>query len=688
MGKYFRTNLEFASLKECRHIAAIDASRMVSNDPTIMYVESNLLTYYVAINTWLAIIEEWSQYGWISVLECIKDRGLIAIISEFDAAAYQIIKGEQLSSSLARGIYHDVYSTRYVVGVAIDPTKNAQIDPLTAILQICRYLKRFSPNNASALRKATLDSYAERARILARSQRQIQHSRFIITAVRDAIHQFINWDGMCDELEQVDISDIIFTSGTSFDTDRALVSKLRRVAERHIEYFPIPFGIPLVANKGHGTEEKWGYYKDIPLHVTRIVPVPKNYKTARIVAPEDVIRQGIARRYFVIMDKWLRPDCGITLHDQSGNQRLAAEGSRTGMLATLDLSNASDSITATLLAELFPTRFVHIMRKVLPTHVILNGKRYLIQTAAPMGNGVTFWLLSTICRNIALAAVRYYNLFTGGRDDRVAAYGDDVIVPTEAAQTVIEWFEALGFEVNRDKSYCSPELRYRESCGEEYLNGCCTTTIYYPRFPILGGFSKPKKGSSTLRFLPNVHWDGYSEVYIDTLTSLVELQHKLFFLSRRAAAFVADLVREAEPRMTCSYPPSDFTGQDGNVHHSDLFDYREDFRCRCAPGRNCVSKRWCCEDLQHNQSVCRGDTEPWVRKQHLVPIAIEATGKCDSYRTEEEDYLLVKLYNYQQFLKYGPRYATELDRLLGVSEPPISVGKARGSIRIKWVYMG
>jgi hypothetical protein len=688
MGKYFRTTIEFASLKDCKDIATIDAKVMTSDTLKIMYVESNLLTYYVAINTWLAIIEEWSQFGWISVLETIKDRGLLAIIAEFDKAAYQLIKGEELTSSLVRGIYHDVYSTRYVVGVAIDPTKNAQIDPFTAILQICRYLKRFSPSNASALQQKTLADYEERARILAREQRQIHHSRFILTAIRDSISEFINWDGMCDELEDTDISDMIFTSGTSFDTDRTLMSKLRRVAEKRIEYFPIPFGMPMVANHGYGTEEKWGYCKDIPVHVTRVVPVPKNYKTARIIAPEDVVRQGIARRYFVIMDKWLKPDCGIMLHDQGGNQRLAADGSRTGLLATLDLSNASDSITATLLAELFPTRFVHLMRRVLPTHVMIgkSKKRYLIQTAAPMGNGVTFWILSTICRNVALAAVKYFNLFTGSTDERVAAYGDDVIVPTDAAQTVIEWFEALGFKVNRDKSYYSHDLKYRESCGEEFLNGCCTTTIYYPRFPILGKFKKAKGQRGNLQVLSNLQWDGYKEVYIDTLSSLVELQHKLFFLSRKAATIVAELVREAEPRMTCSFPPSNLTGCDGDISHSDLYDYHEDFKCKCARGRTkCANCFGSPSDLRSD--VCSSD-DPWVRKQHLVPITAEVPAPCDSVHTEQEEYALVKLYNYQQFLKYGPRYATALDRLLGISEPPMRIDQARGSIKIKWVYMG
>jgi hypothetical protein len=52
---------------------------------------------------------------------------------------------------------------------------------------------------------------------------------------------------------------------------------------------------------------------------------------------------------------------------------------------------------------------------------------------------------------------------------KVRVYGDDIIVPTHNALTVIEVLEAFGFKVNTNKSFWTG--KFRESCGAEYYDG-------------------------------------------------------------------------------------------------------------------------------------------------------------------------------------------------------------------------
>jgi hypothetical protein len=51
----------------------------------------------------------------------------------------------------------------------------------------------------------------------------------------------------------------------------------------------------------------------------------------------------------------------------------------------------------------------------------------------------------------------------------VRVYGDDLIVPVDHVQTVVQTLELFGAQVGSDKSFWTG--RFRESCGKEYFNG-------------------------------------------------------------------------------------------------------------------------------------------------------------------------------------------------------------------------
>jgi hypothetical protein len=662
MAKYIRANLELVPEKDITSILKIDAPVMSSKPNE--FIEANHLNYYILINCWLRLIEMWSQFGWVSVLNLIRTKGLIEVIRIFSEAADQIVHGVEIESGLVRTLYADVVNRGPIFRVPTDMSRESHRDTMAAILLICRFPKRFSPLKADRLNTIAFDSFRENQIRLYRWQ-NVPHSTYVLDRVKAAVTSLLDWDKLCDELEGSNL--LTFTPGVSFDTDASLVSKLQSIQAEHVECFYQPFGIPCVASKGVAEPEFWGKQGDIEKHLVRLLAVPKNFKTARVIAPENVYRQALARTFFNICDRYL-PE-SVKLHDQTQNQRLALSGSLDGLLATLDLHAASDSVTQTLFYSVFPARFSRIMERILPTHYTDGKREYRLQCVATMGNSMTFWIESVVFLGIAKAATDYVRLFDCGDDldivdDRISVYGDDIILPTRAASTCIEWLEELGFVVNTDKSFFSTDHLYRESCGEEYYEGRCVSNAYFPRFPLVGQLGG--------KLSPRGYRDGFRGTHIDTMTSIIDLQHKLFNLCVPASKLLSEIVRESEPRMTTSAPDRGL---------SDLWDYLEEGKVIPAPAGKILPQPD--GKPKYPMKVQKLVVDGMVRDGHLGPITCHKAIADPS----AEEVMLYSLYKYEQFLRFGPRYDDPLSELLGISAPPLTFEEARTRSEIKWVYI-
>lgn len=162
---------------------------------------------------------------------------------------------------------------------------------------------------------------------------------------------------------------------------------------------------------------------------------------------------------------------GIDLNDQSRNQSLAREGSRTGTLATLDLSSASDSISTSLVARLLPPGWFDLLDNLRCQETNIDGTPHVNEMFSSMGNGFTFELETLIFYSI----VRAICFFTRTRG-AISVYGDDIICHTRVAPIVKQVFHFIGFSVNPDKSFWSGP--FRESCGGHYYRGADITPFY------------------------------------------------------------------------------------------------------------------------------------------------------------------------------------------------------------------
>lgn len=190
----------------------------------------------------------------------------------------------------------------------------------------------------------------------------------------------------------------------------------------------------------------------------RVGFVPKNAKTDRSVVVEgslNVIVQGAIGRYMTArLGRY-----GIDLKDQSINQKLAAIGSLTGELATLDLVSASDMMAIAIVRELLPHDWFYFLSSCRSSKVLVGKELITQEKFSSMGNGYTFPLQSLI----------FWALASSVTKGIVSVYGDDIICETRDAQRVMSVLELSGFEVNRDKSYWTGS--FRESCGADYFKG-------------------------------------------------------------------------------------------------------------------------------------------------------------------------------------------------------------------------
>jgi len=225
---------------------------------------------------------------------------------------------------------------------------------------------------------------------------------------------------------------------------------------------------------GESTES---FTVDIEVTPGKVSFVPKNAKTHRSIVIEPILNSFFQKGFGSYIRDRLSA-FGVNLRDQSLNQSLAFQGSIDGHLATMDLSSASDTIASGFVASMLPVDWWDRLNSIrtaevnLPTalHDLLrpttvNNTPYRLEKFSSMGNGFTFELESLLFYSLAWAVC----VHTGVDTKEVNVYGDDIIVPATAYESLERVLDYCGFSVNRKKSFSSGP--FRESCGADFLSG-------------------------------------------------------------------------------------------------------------------------------------------------------------------------------------------------------------------------
>lgn len=204
-----------------------------------------------------------------------------------------------------------------------------------------------------------------------------------------------------------------------------------------------------------------------------LTTVPKTAKTDRVIAIEPHWNIFVQLGVGALIRRRLRR-AGLDCNTQAHNQYAAIVASRRG-LATLDLSNASDTLAYEVVRYLLPPKWFQLLVAARVPETLIKStatrEKSLVhlEKFSSMGNGYT-WELETL---IFWCIARAYS-----EDDGLClAYGDDIIVTEEHASRVIQGLEAFGFTVNGRKSYWQGD--FRESCGVDVWRGLDVRPYYF-----------------------------------------------------------------------------------------------------------------------------------------------------------------------------------------------------------------
>lgn len=213
-----------------------------------------------------------------------------------------------------------------------------------------------------------------------------------------------------------------------------------------------------------------------------VVFVAKSMTSWRTISMEPATLQYYQQGIWGCLDKFMGHHKylkrRIDLHDQSTNRLLAQEGSaRRGLFSTIDLSDASDTVSWELVKRVF--RGTELLRGCYATRsrsaLLPDGSRVMLRKFAPMGSALCFpiecLVFACICEYaLRKSAIRRVNV-------PYSVFGDDLVVRKEITRPVMLTLSACGFVINESKSFTRTDLLFRESCGGEYFGGVEVTPM-------------------------------------------------------------------------------------------------------------------------------------------------------------------------------------------------------------------
>lgn len=217
----------------------------------------------------------------------------------------------------------------------------------------------------------------------------------------------------------------------------------------------------------------------------RVTTVPKNYKRDRTIAIEPDWNTFYQHGVGTLIRRRLQRVGLLLSNAQEHHVRLAQLGSADGSLATLDMSNASDTISLALVEALLPEDWLKVVLDLRSEYPVVDGIRGpAYAKVSSMGNGFTFELETLLFFALTAAAcgigtLRDYR--TRGGNEVVSVYGDDIICPASSAEEVLSALQTFGFIPNASKSFWNGP--FRESCGGHFFEGVDVTPFYLRHHP-------------------------------------------------------------------------------------------------------------------------------------------------------------------------------------------------------------
>jgi hypothetical protein len=202
----------------------------------------------------------------------------------------------------------------------------------------------------------------------------------------------------------------------------------------------------------------------------RYLTVPKTGLIDRSIAVEPAINVFYQLGLGTSIRQRLRNNAGWDLdRAQDIHRRVAMVSSSTQEFATLDLSNASDTVSKELVRLLLPAKWFEELNALRSPSTLIDGHWHVLEKFSSMGNGYTFELETLI-----FAALVSVLLEESGRLGLLGVdmfvFGDDIIIPDDMSRAVVAMLKYCGFSLNTEKSFTG-SVEFRESCGGDFFRG-------------------------------------------------------------------------------------------------------------------------------------------------------------------------------------------------------------------------
>lgn len=389
----------------------------------------------------------------------------------------------------------------------------------------------------------------------------------------------------------------------------------------------------------------------LPIKAVTPMVVPKSFTEGRVIAPTDIddyqLFSEISHRHRVNVLEYGLPTFWhgiVCLEDSTLSCDAARQGSIDGSIATIDASGGSDRIKKRVELCVVPKSQCDIINRCEMYLVDPKGNLRLCHMVATSGNPFTFNNESQFYGGIVELGYRIYDLYCKDDTDNNPlcewlVIGDDVTCDSRVFDLVCQLYEIFGLKVNRSKSY-GADSAFKEACGGEYFYGFDLNPLYFPRKPwerLSDRFASINNNLN--RFFERV---GCTESH-----TMSFVRHKIKAVYNRATFLPEDLANSALLGEQLLYP----------VHlqpHGTVERAENDQVNGRHPSSEFKPKRF----IPYETYL---DTERFQKKTKANQLCA-----CRLLNWQEL-HLWYEFHCYQDFLANGPKYESELDRLLGVS---------------------
>lgn len=231
---------------------------------------------------------------------------------------------------------------------------------------------------------------------------------------------------------------------------------------------------------------------------SKLIAVPKTLSTPRLIASEPTSHQWcqqIIKDYFYRRTRKTFISRFVSFEDQSKNGLLALRASRDQSHATIDLSSASDRVSCWHVERLFRRLpcLLRALQSCRTTRIQQElcrdfPREFPVRKYSTMGNATIFPVQSLFFLAVALGCVAYrrnLRVTPGGLrhlgEMQVRVFGDDIIVPEDCAELVVDTLTTLGLRVNTNKTFLTG--KFKESCGVDAYSGHDVTPTRIMKYP-------------------------------------------------------------------------------------------------------------------------------------------------------------------------------------------------------------